>query len=174
MAFADVITQVLFTRDFLLISTLVIFGMFGMLFRTVSFSMGYMILAKADTKLYTKTAIGFNVLYFALSIAGYHYRGLAGLGMAFALHYFLHFALLLLISNRRYQFSFDKEFALVFLACIAISSAALVFALYPESALRTIALLALMIVSALFSLYFIHKKVDLLSVVQNLKNRNHE
>ena len=168
LTFADTITEVLFARNFSAIVMMVSIGIVGMLFRTVSFSIGYMVLAKADTGLFVKNAIGFNVLYFALGIAGYHYYGLAGLGMAFTLHYFFHFVVLTLIAHVKYNFTFDGEFVRTYACCMVFSAAAFAFIFIEDEGLRLLLSVAIAILSAAFSLYRINLKTDLLSFITKL------
>ena len=62
---------------------MVTWGILGMIFKAVSWSMGYMIIAKGDSKVFIKTAIGFNTILYFINILGYHFGGLEGLVSAF-------------------------------------------------------------------------------------------
>lgn len=115
--FSNFVLATLFTRDFIDVSLMVSIGMIGMLFRTVSFSLGYLMLARADIRIHIWTAIGFNLSYFALGITGYLLYGLTGLGIAFALHYFIHFAVLSLIAHFRYKYVFGQDLLSTFGTC---------------------------------------------------------
>jgi len=115
------IVTLVFSSDFTSIVPFLVFGMLGMLFRAVSFSIGYIVLAKADSRLFIKTSIFFNILFFLLLVAGYEVGNLTGMGMAFAVYYLLHLLILVVLVRKRYSISFGAGlwsiFTLSFLFC---------------------------------------------------------
>lgn len=165
LAFDDKIVEVLFAENFQSIVRMVSIGIVGMLFRTVSFSIGYMILAKADTKLFIKNAIGFNVLYFVLGLAGYQYYGLTGLGIAFTVHYFFHFIILAVIAYFKYNFTFDREFIWTFGFCLLCSITALMLVLMTNNDFGQLLSVLIFMILTGFSLYRINLKTDILSYI---------
>ena len=62
LAFAPLIIVILYSNEFSPIVAMVTWGILGMIFKAVSWSMGYMIIAKGDSKVFIKTAIGFNAI----------------------------------------------------------------------------------------------------------------
>lgn len=171
LAFSETIVHLLFSKDFLVIIPMIAIGIVGMLFRVVSFSLGYMILAKADTKLFIKNTIGFNILYLALSIGGYYYYGLAGLGAAFTAHYFFHFIIIKTISFYKYNFTFDKMFVKIFVICMGLCILAFLRVFIENSLLKFAFSLAMIVVSCIFCLYEINKRTDIMAFVRRLKNK---
>ncbi len=107
LLFSDGIVELVFSSDFLPIVPFISFGMFGMLCRAVSFSIGYVILAKADSRLFIRTALGFNSLFFVSMVAGHEIGGLPGMGIAFAGYYAIHLLVLLAIVKTRYGLTFN-------------------------------------------------------------------
>ncbi len=169
LAFSSQIIGILFTKSFYAILMMVSVGMLGMLFRIVSFSIGYMILAKADTGLFVKNAIGFNLLYFVSGIAGYYFYGLTGLGIAFVVHYFFHFVILALIAYFRYNFTFDREFAFTYAACIIFAAAAFGFTFIGNDTMRIAFSEGMALISITFSIYRINRKTDVISFFRGKK-----
>ncbi|HLN94157.1 MAG TPA: oligosaccharide flippase family protein [Flavobacterium sp.] len=107
LLFSDWIVDLVFSRAFRSITPFIAFGMFGMLCRAVSFSIGYVILAKADARLFICTSLGFNSLFLVSMVAGYEIGGLAGMGIAFAGYYAVHLVSLLMIVKIRYGLTFN-------------------------------------------------------------------
>jgi len=171
LAFSDEIVRILFASEFAVIVPMVSIGIVGMLFRTVSFSIGYMILAKADTKLFITNAVGFNLLYLILGILGYYYFGLEGLGLAFALHYICHFAILAVLSHYKYNFNLDREFVVTFAVCVVFSALAFGLYFFAEGCVVFMLQIGIALLSLGFSLYRINRKTDLVSVINRIKNK---
>jgi O-antigen/teichoic acid export membrane protein len=171
LTFAPTITEVLFTKSFTVIATMVCLGMAGMLFRTVSFTIGYMVLAKADTRLFVWAAIGFNTLLFSLSLAGYYLYGLAGLGGAFAVHYFFHFSILAVIAKVKYGFPLDGEFARIFAIAFILTAISLLISLYMTGWARAIVGACVTAVALAYSLWKVNQKIDILALIQKIRSK---
>jgi O-antigen/teichoic acid export membrane protein len=171
LAFAPIIVNLLYSDKFLAIVPMVCFGIIGMLFRAVSWSMGYILLAKGDSKMFIRTAFGFNALFFTLSLSGYYLYGLTGLGVAFTIHYFLHFVLLKVITLRRYEFYFSDGFGKIFFICIVLSGLAFVATFIENVFWYYGTMAALILASVLFSLSELNKKVDFAGMVNRFKEK---
>lgn len=122
IAFGNLIIKILFSEKFVEIIVMLNWAMLGMFFKSISFSIGYMFIAKADSKIFTKTSIIFNTLYFVLLYFGYQFRGLEGLGIAISSYYFFHLLTIYIIAKRRYFLEIDKNVAIIafcgFIFCI--------------------------------------------------------
>ena len=114
LAFAPLIIVILYSNEFSPIVAMVTWGILGMIFKAVSWSMGYMIIAKGDSKVFIKTAIGFNAILLLINIVGYHYGGLEGIGISFFIYYIIHFIAIRIITYYRYDFYFEKGFYKIF------------------------------------------------------------
>ncbi|MGL2967009.1 oligosaccharide flippase family protein [Flavobacterium sp. XGLA_31] len=169
-SFSGMILQVLFSAKFKVIATMVSIGVFGMLFRVVSFSMGYVLLAKAESRLFMKTAVGFNSLYFFLSIFGYKWYGLSGLGIAFTGYYFLHLMVLAAIVYKKYNFTFNKEFIGIFVVCVLFCAITFLFRMIENEMWNTVLSVGMILISSLFSIIKINNKVDIIAVLQQKKD----
>ncbi len=126
LALAPHVIRLLYSKEFLPIVPLVCWGILGMIIKAVSWSMGYVLIAKGDSKMFVKTSIGFNTLFLIINLLGYHFYGLEGLGVTFAINYVIHFVGLKIITANWYNLHFDKEFYSLFAVCIFICVAAFV------------------------------------------------
>ena len=126
------IVKVVFTPQFAAIIPMVCYGILAMLFRAVSWSMGYILIAKGDAKMFLKTAIGFNTISLILNVLGYYFYGLEGLGISFLVYYLVHFFGLQIITKKRYDFYFDREFYQIYLICIAMCAVTFLFHYIPN------------------------------------------
>lgn len=168
-ALAEEIIRLLFSTKFKVIVMMVSVGIFGMLFKIASFSIGYMVLAKADSKLFIKTSLGFNLLYLLLSILGYHFFGLIGLGVAFTLQYIFHLIILSIIAKKRYNFNFNNEVVLLFVICLVLCLATFSLLFLDNKILKVVFFIVLILFSTLFSLKKIDEKIDIKSFLKKNK-----
>ncbi len=171
MLFSKYIVLLLFSNEFLIIVPMVTIGALGMIFRVISFSIGYMVLIKADTKLFMKSAIGFNALNLVLNLLGYYYFGLLGLGIAFTLHYLLHLIFVKMISFYNYHFTFDIEFIKVYIVCFVLCLTAYLSTLIENEILKYSLSSFVFLFSLFFSLKEISKKINLISIASKLKTK---
>lgn len=161
IAFAPIVVNLLFSKEFSAIIPMVRIGIVGMLFRAVSWSMGYILLAKGDSKIFIRTAFGFNALYLALSVSGYFLFGLLGLGLAFTVHYFFHFVILLIITRNRYEFELSNSFLKTFLITLILCGTAFLSTFIEAELIRNSSFAMLSIVTIGYCLYNLNSKMDL-------------
>ncbi len=165
LAFIPIIIKILYTSKFLEVIPMVCFGIIGMLFKAASFSMGYILIAKGDSKIFTKTAIAFNTLFILLNIVGYYFCGLEGLGISFLVYSIIHFFAIKIITQKRYNFYFDKKvyvtFSVSFLLCIM----SFFFRYIELEILRAILMGLLCILSIVYFLYEINREISLKEIV---------
>lgn len=95
--FKDLIISILYTPEFLPMKDYFMFQIIGDSFKIASWILGYLMVAKAMTRLYIITEILFSSLYVALSFTFMNYFGSIGVTYAYALNYFIFFVVLIII-----------------------------------------------------------------------------
>ena len=171
LMFAQFIIVLLYSSDFTPIVKMVSWGILGMVFKAVSFSMGYIIIAKGDSKLFIKTAIAFNSILLISNVIGYYYGGLEGLGISFFLYYIVHFVSLRIITHYRYGFYFEKGFYGVFACCVALCVAAFMLTFIDDDLLKYGILLGVTVLSFVFSYFQLDKKMDVKELINKIFRR---
>ena len=83
LTFAPFIILILYSAKFTSIIPMVSWGILGMLFKAASWTMGYVLIAKGDSKIFIKTSLGFNSLFLLNNCIAYYFYGLEGLGISF-------------------------------------------------------------------------------------------
>lgn len=171
LIFIPLIIKVLYTAEFTAINSMVSFGILGMLFKAISWSMGYVIIAKGDSNIFIKTALGFNLLSIVLNICGYYFYGLEGLGFSFLAYYLIHFFVIKIITKKRYGFYFDVDFYTIYLICIAMCITTFLFK-YINFPILKYGLMTLMALSSIaFVLYHLNTKIALKGIFNALIKR---
>ena len=156
IAFAPLIITILYSDEFSPIVMMVSWGILGMIFKAVSWSMGYLIIAKGDSKVFIKTAIGFNAVLFIVNILGYHFGGLEGIGISFFIYYIIHFIAIRIITYYRYDFYFEKGFYKIFTFTVMMCFLTFSITFIPSSILKYSLMSFIIVVSCWYS----HKELD--------------
>lgn len=173
LMFIPLIIKILYTTKFISIMSMVRFGVLGMLFRAVSWSMGFIIIAKGDSKTFMKTTFWFNFLSLILNALGYYFYGLEGLGFSFLIYYIIHFLVVKIIVEKRYGFYFDTKFYEIYLICIVMCLVTFGIGYVLNPILKYTLLSVMAATSIAFVLYQINKKMDLKKIFNSLvKKKN--
>jgi len=167
--FSDSIIELLYSKQFSLITTMIAWAILGTFFRATSWCMGFMIIAKGDSSLFLKTSISFNSLFLINNIVGYTIYGLEGLGISFFLNYIIHFSVLLILTGKIYKFLFEKKFFLLFtlgffLCLLAFGSSFL----KNEMILRYSTGGFIVVLTLIFSWINLNKKLDIKDMLKRL------
>ncbi len=166
LIFIPLIIKILYTPKFISIMPMVCIGILGMLFKAVSWSMGYILIAKGDSKIFIKTALGFSILSLILNIFGYYFYGLEGLGFSFLIYYLIHFFVVKLITKKRYGFYFDKDFYQTYLICILGCIVTFLFSYIQYTILKYGLMLVMVLLSFVFILYKVNRKLGLKNLIK--------
>lgn len=172
LAFAPQLIQLLFTEKFLGIQAMISWGIMGLLFKAVSFALGYVMIAKADTKIFLTSNIVFNGLQFVLLAAGYYLYGLTGLGAGFLLYYISHFIVVYSIDYRRYKFYFSRQFYPLFGGCILLCGLTFWATFLSDLTWRYSVTAGIFALSVLFSYYYLNKKINFVELIRRILGRN--
>ncbi len=121
------IVNILYSKDFVAILPFISWGMMGILFRTVSWSMAFVILAKGSGKVYLITETLSAVTGLVLNILFYQQWGLVGLGWAFTAWYVVYTIIIAVVYFVHYRLSLSLQ-CMVSLSWSIIMTLAIVLA----------------------------------------------
>lgn len=170
VAFAPIIIRLLYTKDFLVILGLVTFGMLGTLFKAVSFSLGYVIIAKGDSKIFIKTSIVFNLLMLSICVVSYKIKGLTGLGIGLLVYYIIHLIALKFITNHFYGLTLSKVFYKTFSICIGICILSFLGTFIQNMYAYYIVMILFVVISVVFTLVELQKRMNIRALVNEFFN----
>lgn len=119
------ILRILYSDAFLDAGPFILWCCPGMMLRLASWLIAYQFVAKAESRLFIITEIIGGVCFLSLSLIGFYWGGLKGLGMAFTLNYLVYLIVVYIIAVKRYNFSFSKVFVRSFLIQIGLTAGAL-------------------------------------------------
>ena len=95
--------EILYTADFHIISGYLLLAIQGISFKAISWSIGFVLLAKGSGKLYFMTELLSDTITLALNIIGYHYWGLAGVGASYTIGFILYLAIIYVVCRHNYR-----------------------------------------------------------------------
>ncbi|MDE6715473.1 MAG: oligosaccharide flippase family protein [Muribaculaceae bacterium] len=126
----DVAIKLLYSSEFLGVSEYIAIAAVGTVFKAVSWCMSFVILAKADGRIYLITEILSNAVGFALSIVGYKWMGINGIAVGYVVWYIIYTIIVGVVYFRHYHLRIAaRVLAIVGVAqCIVCASA--LFALH--------------------------------------------
>ena len=110
LVFMPVVLKILYSDSFLAANEYISWACLGMMLRLAAWVISYLFVAKAESKLFLKLELSANIYYLIFSLVGYHFWGLTGLGIAFAMEYVVYFIQCYLIARKRYDFRFSNSF----------------------------------------------------------------
>ncbi|KGO87792.1 hypothetical protein Q765_04690 [Flavobacterium rivuli WB 3.3-2 = DSM 21788] len=165
--FMPLIIKILLTKKFEGSVPMLSWMILAMYFKAVSFCMGYVIIARADSAVFMKTSIIFNTIYVLLCIVGYNIGGLQGLGLGFMVYYIIHCIAMYAISKLRYKLVFEKSFYKLFSFGLILCTVLLAVNIYAEPITKHIIILLLLTICATFSYTEINKRVNIKALVTN-------
>lgn len=167
LVFMPFVLKILYSDSFLAANEYISWACLGMMLRLAAWVISYLFVAKAESKLFLKLELSANIYYLVFSLIGYHFWGLTGLGIAFAMEYVVYFVQCYIIARKRYDFRFSHSFIkcygiqlLLVIACLAI---VMVFDGWMKYTFGSV----IIALSCFLGLKGLNQRMNLLGVVKN-------
>ena len=103
----DFIIEILFTAEFREMRSLFLFQLLGDFVKMASWTLAYLMVAKAMTKIYVITEILFSVLFYLLTIIFTELNGIIGVTQAHLINYSIYLGLVIVLFRK--SLFFEKE-----------------------------------------------------------------
>ena len=166
--FMPLIIRIIYSESFLSATDYISWAILGMMFKAASYVVAYLILAKADSRVFIYNETFSNIRSLIFNIVGFYLWGLAGLGIAFLVNNVCYLVQVFFIAKKRYNFSFQPSFINVFIPQFALVVVCFVITKLWESNYSFLILAILFIISTIYSLIELNKKMN---IVVFLKHR---
>lgn len=164
------ILKILYSDLFLDAAPFVIWCCPGMMFKLASWLVAFQFIAKAESRLFITTEFVSGSIFLILSLLGYQWKGLVGMGIGFTLNYIFYLVIVFVIAFKRYHFSLSEGFAKAFLIHLGLTICALVSIMSLHSPVKYIICTIVTTISVAYAIYMLNQKTGLLST---LKERIH-
>lgn len=149
----------LYSEAFLPVDNMILFAAAGMLFKTLSWAIAFIFLARGASQLFFWNELIANVYILGLNVAGYYGYGLTGLGVSFLISYMLYALQVYLVSKKRFGYVMDAELFLLFSVNAVFISIGLVSVHFFTPLFAYLTGGGLFMASGLLSLYFLDKRL---------------
>jgi len=121
IVFIDWVIMFMYSTKFEGIDEMVRWAAIAMLFKIISWAIAFILLAKGASKLFLINEIFANIYNLVLSLLGYYYGGLTGLGIAFLIGYIVYLIHVIILTKRKYDFTFSNKFKEIFLVQFSLA-----------------------------------------------------
>ncbi len=166
IVYVPLIVRILYSTKFLEANDYIIWAASGMLFKMASWAISFIFIAKGESKLFIINETVVNIYSLGLQILGYLLWGLTGIGIGYALTFFIYFLQVYLISYKRYGFRFTVEFNKLFLLQILFLVMCLMMTLFLHKVwMKYTVGTAMVLISAVFSIFGLEKRMGLISSI---------
>ncbi|SMO49964.1 Membrane protein involved in the export of O-antigen and teichoic acid [Saccharicrinis carchari] len=163
--------RVLYTSAFLPIVMFANLTVLGMQLKAVSWSMGYVFLAKGDGRLFLILEIVSGAFILGLNLLFYYLYGLNGLGISFILSFLFGVVLSYAVLNKKYQFRLSKKFYGRFLITYSIVVLSFITVFIPDEIVRYGAGTGVLIIAIVYSYYKLNELMDIKQLVLDKLNK---
>lgn len=160
-----------YSTKFTPINDMILYAAMGMLFKSASWSVAFLFLAKSDSKLYFRNELLTIIYTILLNMFFYYYWGLTGIGISFLIVYVLYLFQVYYITNKKYGFTFDAPFYRVFGFQLLLAVLCLLVVELLSSPYTYVVGSLLILVSMWYSYTELDKRLDIKSMINSIKNK---
>ena len=167
LIFINFIIVLLYSNQFLAVTKMVHWAILGIFFKGVSWAMGYLLLAKGDSKVFFWNEFIANIYLLIFNALGYYYGGLEGLGISFLIGYIIHSIQLYLFTKIKYDFQLNLGFVKTFILYIVLGIISFLIAFYSKGLSLYLWGSAVLILTILISFWLLNRKMDMLNFIRS-------
>lgn len=164
IVFMPFAVTLLYSDKFMPANDYITWACLGMMFRLSSWLLSYVLVAKAETKLFMYNEIAANIYTLVFSLVGYNLYGITGLGLAFCLTYILYYIQVYAIVRLKYNFSFSFGFVMIFSVQLFLITCCLLAVLELDGIMRYVIGCSSIIFALILSVTGLFKRLKLRSL----------
>ncbi|MEO8414876.1 MAG: O-antigen translocase [Ginsengibacter sp.] len=156
---------VLYSKQFVEIADMIHWATLGIFFQALSWSLGYVFLAKGASRTFFWNELIASAYMLGLNILGYYYFGLTGLGVSFLLAYFFYFIQMLLVCKKLYGIFLDSNTWKIFILQFSIAIFCFITGYFLNETAGYLIGSILILVSGIYSWKELNKRIDLKQII---------
>jgi O-antigen/teichoic acid export membrane protein len=169
LIFIKWIVILLYSYKFGEVNEMIYWAAMGMFFKATSWSISFVFLAKGASKIFFWNELIANVYLLAFNLLGYHFFGLTGLGISFAVSYIIYLLQVYYISKIKFEFSFDRDFLTIFCIHFGLCIAGFITIKYVMQPYNYILGIILIAISVWYSIIELEKRIGILSILKTFQ-----
>ncbi len=168
------IVLILYSKQFLEVNYMIKWAAPGMVIKAISWSIGFLFLAKGSGRLFFWNELLTNLYILVLNILGYHYFGFTGLGMSFFAGYCLIFLQILIISSLRFHFRFEYAALKISIVQFLLVILVFIFSQVIDNSFKYFVCIPLFLLSLLYSYRELNKRMAFRELLHKLIHKDKE
>jgi O-antigen/teichoic acid export membrane protein len=159
---------ILYSDKFIAINEMVRWAALGTIFKAVSWPIGFIFLAKGDSRTFFWSELLSNFYVLVFNILGYSYFGLEGLGISYVFSYILFLIQVYFIAKVKYKFVFETSVLRIFFVQITLGLICFLIIKNVKEPYNYILSLVFLIVSIVYSVRVMNNFLKLRQIVNKL------
>lgn len=171
LIFINWVVILLYSKKFIAVNEMIYWASFGMFFKAASWAVSFLFLAKGASKLFFWNELFSNICRLIFNLIGYHFWGLSGLGISFAIGFLLYLLQVYFVSNLKFSFNFDSTFIKIFIVQLILVMAGFLSTKYLNHPFNYIFGVLLISVSVWYSIKELEKRIGILSIIKSYRNK---
>lgn len=161
------IIRILYTGEFAAASDYVFWASLGMMFKMASWVIAFIFIAKSAMRIFLINELSINAYGLLISLAGYYFGGLKGLGIAFTTKMALYAIQVFCVAHAKYNYKPSRGFLKIFvlqslLVCMAITVVVVTKGIY-----TWVFGVIISMSSIVYSLYGLNKRMHFAEVIKS-------
>ena len=170
IVFIKFIVNFLYSKQFIGINDMIVWAAFGMLFKSMSWSIAFLFLAKGDSKFFFRNELFTNLYLTFFNLIGYKYGGLTGLGISFSFSYLIYFLQVYIVTYKKFSFKLNNNLIIIFLIQTIACSIALIIYFNIAGIIQIILNSCIIFISLTSSIIELNKRIKILDYLRNLSS----
>lgn len=171
LVFIKPVVILLYSTKFIAINEMIYWATLGMFFKAVSWAIAFILLAKGSGRLFFWNELIAKIYTLGLNILGYHYMGLAGLGISFMIGYLIYLVQVFFLSKIKFEFSFNKDLINIFVFQFLLLIGSFVVVNFFGNPYVYLIGIVLFGISSWYSFNELDKRIGIKGIIINLINR---
>ncbi|MDW7760896.1 MAG: O-antigen translocase [Acidobacteriota bacterium] len=169
IVFIQYVVILLYSTKFIPIYGMIQWAALGIYFKTISWALAFLILAKGASRTFFLNELIANIYVFGFNVVGYKIAGLKGLGISFLAAYIIYFLQVYVLARWKYEFSLHGELVKIFLIQFALGiSSFSVFHIF-QKPLAYFPGVAIIGGSCFFSFKELNKRLEIKALIKSIK-----
>lgn len=159
----------LYSTEFTPVNGLLQWAALGMYFKAATFSIAYILLAKAASQTFFWSEVVANAYLLLFNILGYKYFGLTGMGFSFLISYIFSLFQVYFIANYKYEFNFSITFYKIFGIQLFLGILCFAITMFVSTPFAYILGSPFILISVWYSFKELDKRMDLKGIINNYR-----
>jgi O-antigen/teichoic acid export membrane protein len=165
------IVILLFSNKFIEVNEMIHWAALGMFFKSASWAIAFILLAKGASKLYFWNEFFASTYMLGFNILGYQVMRMTGLGISFFFGYLIYLIQVFLVSNIKFRFSFNSTFIRIFVLQFTLALSCFIVIKFIGNPYSYIIGTVLILVSSVYSFKELDKRIGLKAIFITISNR---